>query len=164
LLVLIWNAPWRTISSNGDPPAHAQPAAALHAEVAAYITGHAHEADENRSRLVVRNGYHDERAVLKAAGAVMVRAVRVNDKRVDPESGARQRFLRRSRLRSTGKAVDTQSTEKPRSTTVPVERLTSITRWFGSNQAQGLVLGSVHTAPQTSWFETRLAPGPSEAR
>src|SRR6476646_10715373 len=82
------------------------------------ITGHAHEVDENGSRLVVRNGYHDERAVLKAAGAVMVRAVRVNDKRVDPASGARQRFLRRSRLRSTGKAVDTQSTEKPRSTTV----------------------------------------------
>ena len=68
----------------------------MHAEVAAYITGHAHEADENGSRLVVRNGYHDERAVLKAAGAVMVRAPRVNDKRVDPESGARQRFLRRS--------------------------------------------------------------------
>ena len=64
----------------------------MHAEVAAYITGHAHEVDENGSRLVVRNGYHDERAVLKAAGAVMVRAPRVNDKRVDSESGARQRF------------------------------------------------------------------------
>ena len=48
--------------------------------------------DENGYRLVVRNGYHGEREVLTAAGAVTVRAPRVNDKRVDPETGERQRF------------------------------------------------------------------------
>ena len=41
---------------------------------------------------MVRNGYHGEREVLTAAGAVTVRAPRVNDKRVDPETGERQRF------------------------------------------------------------------------
>ena len=67
-------------------------AAALHAEVAAYVDAHIGEVDENGCRLVVRNGYHDEREVLTAAGAVAVTAPRVNDKRVDPDSGERQRF------------------------------------------------------------------------
>jgi len=68
-------------------------AAALQAEVAAYIDRFADQVDDNGHRLVVRNGYHDERAVLTAAGAVEVRAPRVNDKRVDPETGERQRFF-----------------------------------------------------------------------
>lgn len=67
-------------------------AAALQAEVAAYIDAHAHLVDGDGHRLVVRNGYHDEREVLTAAGAVEVRAPRVNDKRVDPDTGERQRF------------------------------------------------------------------------
>jgi putative transposase len=67
-------------------------AAALQAEVAAYIDAHCHLVDDDGRRLVVRNGYHDERDVLTAAGAVAVRAPRVNDKRVDPDSGERQRF------------------------------------------------------------------------
>jgi putative transposase len=67
-------------------------AAALKAEVTAYIDAHAREVDENGRRLVVRNGYHPEREVLTAAGAVAVSAPRVNDKRVDPDSGERQRF------------------------------------------------------------------------
>ncbi|BCQ10559.1 IS256 family transposase [Mycobacterium heckeshornense] len=67
-------------------------AAALKAEVAAYIDAHAHLVDEAGHRLVVRNGYHDEREVLTAAGAVAVRAPRVNDKRTDPDTGQRQRF------------------------------------------------------------------------
>ena len=67
-------------------------AAALHAEVAAYVDAHIGEVDENGCRLVVRNGYHDEREVLTAAGAVAVTAPRVNDKRVDPDSGERRRF------------------------------------------------------------------------
>jgi transposase-like protein len=67
-------------------------AAALHAEVAAYIEQFADQVDENGRRLVVRNGYHHERDVLTAAGAVTVVAPRVNDKRVDPDSGERQRF------------------------------------------------------------------------
>ena len=66
--------------------------AALLAEVAAYVDAHAGEVDESGYRLVVRNGYHDERTVLTAAGAVAVKAPRVNDKRVDPQTGERQRF------------------------------------------------------------------------
>jgi putative transposase len=67
-------------------------AAALQAEVAAYVEGFTDLVDENGYRLVVRNGYHGEREVLTGAGAVAVRAPRVNDKRVDPETGERQRF------------------------------------------------------------------------
>jgi putative transposase len=67
-------------------------AAALQAEVAAYIEAFADQLDGNGRRLVVRNGYHHERDVLTAAGAVTVTAPRVNDKRVDPHSGERQRF------------------------------------------------------------------------
>jgi transposase-like protein len=67
-------------------------AAALQAEVAAYIEQFGDQFDEDGRRLVVRNGYHHEREVLTAAGAVTVRAPRVNDRRVDPDSGERQRF------------------------------------------------------------------------
>jgi len=67
-------------------------AAALQAEVAAYIEQFGDQFDEDGRRLVVRNGYHYEREVLTAAGAVTVRAPRVNDRRVDPDSGERQRF------------------------------------------------------------------------
>lgn len=67
-------------------------AAALRAEVAAYVERFADHLDEDGHRLVVRNGYHQERDVLTAAGAVTVQAPRVNDKRVDPDSGERQRF------------------------------------------------------------------------
>ena len=67
-------------------------AAALQAEVAAYVDAHADQVDEGGRRLVVRNGYHQQRQVTCAAGAVEVRAPRVNDKRVDPASGERMRF------------------------------------------------------------------------
>jgi putative transposase len=50
------------------------------------------QVDEHGRRLVVRNGYHHERDVLTAAGAVSVKAPRVNDGRVDPDTGERQRF------------------------------------------------------------------------
>ena len=43
--------------------ARAMLAAALQAEVAAYIDAHADEVDENGYRLVVRNGYHAARGV-----------------------------------------------------------------------------------------------------
>ena len=72
--------------------ARAMLAAALQAEVAAYIDAHADAVDENGYRLVVRNGYHGEREVLTAAGAVPVRAPRVNDKRIDETTGERTRF------------------------------------------------------------------------
>jgi len=67
-------------------------AAALQAEVAAYVEAHRGEVDEDGHRLVVRNGYHAEREVTTAAGAVTVRAPRVNDKRSDPVTGERSRF------------------------------------------------------------------------
>ena len=67
-------------------------AAALEAEVAAYIERHCREVDENGHRLVVRNGYRCVREVLTGAGAVAVTAPRVNDKRVNVETGERQRF------------------------------------------------------------------------
>lgn len=68
------------------------PAAALQAEVAAYIDQFADHLDENGHRQVVRNGYHHERDVLTAAGAVNVKVPRVNDKRIDPDTGERQKF------------------------------------------------------------------------
>ena len=67
-------------------------AAALQAEVAAYIDAHVDQVDQHGHRLVVRSGYHAEREVATAAGAVSVRAPRVNDKRVDEETGQRRRF------------------------------------------------------------------------
>lgn len=74
-------------------------AEALRAEVDAYCAGFVDRRarrerplDENGRRLVVRNGYHEPREVTTAAGAVQVTAPRVNDKRIDPETGERQRF------------------------------------------------------------------------
>jgi putative transposase len=67
-------------------------AAALAAEVAAYVEQFVDHLDEDGRRLVVRNGYHHEREVLTCAGAVTVTAPRVNDRRVDADTGERQRF------------------------------------------------------------------------
>jgi transposase-like protein len=66
--------------------------AALEAEVAAYIEQFTDQLDDNGHRLVVRNGHHDERTVLTAAGGVPIKAPRVNDKRVDADTGKRCRF------------------------------------------------------------------------
>ncbi|WP_370026942.1 IS256 family transposase [Planotetraspora sp. GP83] len=63
-------------------------AAALQAEVDAF----AEERDETGRRLVVRNGYHAPREILTTAGAIEVKAPRVNDKRADEVTGERQRF------------------------------------------------------------------------
>ena len=67
-------------------------AEALQAEVAVYIDRLAGELDEGGWRLVVRNGSHRPREVLTSAGAVEVVAPRVNDRRVDPDTGQRCRF------------------------------------------------------------------------
>jgi putative transposase len=67
-------------------------AAALAAEVAAYVDQFSDQVDEQGRRLVVRNGHQHQRDVLTAAGAVSVRAPRINDRRVDPDTGERQRF------------------------------------------------------------------------
>jgi putative transposase len=67
-------------------------AAALEAEVEAYLATFAEQVDERGWRLVVRNGHARRRPVTTAAGAVQVAAPRVNDKRVDPATGERLRF------------------------------------------------------------------------
>nr|WP_239162359.1 IS256 family transposase [Acrocarpospora phusangensis] len=67
-------------------------AEALKAEVDAYIAAFVGERDEHGRRLVVRNGSHQSREILTAAGAIEVTAPRVNDKRIDAETGERRRF------------------------------------------------------------------------
>ncbi len=67
-------------------------AAALQAEVDAYIEQFADLRDDDGHRLVVRNGSAQTRTLLTSAGAVEVTAPRVNDKRTDPGTGQRQRF------------------------------------------------------------------------
>jgi putative transposase len=67
-------------------------AAALEAEVDAYLAAHRAERDERGRRLVVRNGHARQRQVVTAAGAVAVRAPRVNDRCTDPATGERVRF------------------------------------------------------------------------
>ncbi|MEZ5206998.1 MAG: IS256 family transposase [Acidimicrobiales bacterium] len=67
-------------------------AAALEAEVDAYIAGLADQLDERGHRLVVRNGHAEPRTITTAAGRTEVRAPRVDDRRVDPVTGERCRF------------------------------------------------------------------------
>lgn len=71
-------------------------AAALQAEVAAYVEAHADQVDAGGRRLVVRNGSHGEREVTTAAGAVTVRAPRVNS------TGANSSVPRASSSRADG--------------------------------------------------------------
>src|SRR5690242_10584944 len=67
-------------------------AAALRAEADAYINEFADLRDGDGHRLVVRNGHAEARTVTCAAGAVQVRAPRVNDKRTDEATGERRQF------------------------------------------------------------------------
>ena len=70
-------------------------AAALEAEVDEYVGAFVDEVDEDGKRLVVRNGRARERRVTVGSGTIAVRAPRVNDKRMDEESGERKRFSSR---------------------------------------------------------------------
>jgi transposase-like protein len=67
-------------------------AAALEVEVEEYVAALVDEVDEDGKRLVVRNGRARERKVTIGSGTVAIRAPRVNDKRVDEETGERERF------------------------------------------------------------------------
>jgi putative transposase len=69
-------------------------AAALEAEVDAYLTAHAAERDAHGRRLVVRNGHARQRQVLTAAGGVQVRTPKVDDRRTDLVTGQRSAFVR----------------------------------------------------------------------
>src|SRR5512132_2384313 len=70
-------------------------AAALKVEADEYVESFADERDEDGTRLVVRNGRARERRVTVGSGTVAIRAPRVNDKRVDEETGERKRFSSR---------------------------------------------------------------------
>ena len=67
-------------------------AAALEAEVDAYVSAFTEERDEHGHRVVVRNGHALPRSLVTGAGPVEVRAPRVDDRRVDEETGERIRF------------------------------------------------------------------------
>jgi putative transposase len=67
-------------------------AAALEAEVDAYVSSLIDEVDEHGRRLVVRNGHAEPRSLVTGAGPLLVHAPRVNDRRVDEGTGERKRF------------------------------------------------------------------------
>jgi putative transposase len=70
-------------------------AAALEAEVDQYVVAFAGERDEDGKRLVVRNGKAKERKLTVASGTLAIRAPRVNDQRVEEQTGERKRFSSR---------------------------------------------------------------------
>jgi transposase-like protein len=67
-------------------------ATALEAEVGEYVEHFADERGEDGKRLVVRNGRARARRVTVGSGTVPIRAPRVNDKRIDEQTGERKRF------------------------------------------------------------------------
>jgi putative transposase len=67
-------------------------AAALEAEVAAYVEAYAQERDERGHRLVRRNGHARERSIATGAGPIPVAAPRVDDRRLDPVTGHKASF------------------------------------------------------------------------
>ena len=67
-------------------------AAALEAEVDVYLAAFAELVDERGHRLVVRNGHAPARSISTGVGQVEVVRPRVDDRRVDPTTGERQRF------------------------------------------------------------------------
>jgi hypothetical protein len=77
----------RVAAVPGVPAALAPPA-----EVDAYVDQFAGERDGAATGWWSRNGYHEAREALTSAGAVEVTAPRVNNKRVDPDTGERKRF------------------------------------------------------------------------
>src|SRR6266536_749929 len=67
-------------------------AAALEAEVDAYLAAYAAVVDERGHRLVRRNGHAPARQLATGAGQVEVTRPRVDDRRVDPATGQRRQF------------------------------------------------------------------------
>jgi len=70
-------------------------AAALEVEVEEYVASFVDELDESGKRLVVRNGRAKERGLTVGSGTMRLRAPRVNDKRIDEQTGERQKFSSR---------------------------------------------------------------------
>src|SRR3954452_5420912 len=71
-------------------------AAALRAEADDYVERFTDDRGEDGKRLVVRNGRARERRVTVGSGSVAVQAPRVNDKRIDEQTGERQSSARSS--------------------------------------------------------------------
>jgi len=67
-------------------------AAALEAEATAYVEALTDERDDDGHRLVTRNGHARPRTVTTAAGGIAIEAPRVDDRRVDADTGERCRF------------------------------------------------------------------------
>ena len=67
-------------------------AAALEAEADAYIAELVGELDERGRRLVTRNGHARPRTITTGSGPIEIQAPRVNDRRVDAETGEKQAF------------------------------------------------------------------------
>jgi transposase-like protein len=67
-------------------------AAALEAEGAEYLAAFVDDGDDEGHRRVVRNGHHEPRTIATAAGEIDIEEPRVNDTRVDPDTGQRCRF------------------------------------------------------------------------
>ena len=136
-------------------------AAALEAEVDGYITALAEERDAAGRRLVVRNGHAEPRTITTGAGAIEVEAPRVNDQRVDPDTGERQRF--RSSILTPGCRKSPRVTE-----VLPLLYLhglssgdfaPALTEFFGSGAG---LSASVITRLTTQW-QADQEPSPSVA-
>jgi transposase-like protein len=67
-------------------------AAALEAEADAYIAELVGETDERGHRLAARNGYARPRTITTGSGPIRIEAPRVNDRRVDPNTGEKHKF------------------------------------------------------------------------
>lgn len=62
---------------------------AIENEVDEFIEKHALRVDENGRRIVVRNGFSREREIITGLGPFTVKAPRVDDRKLDPETDAR---------------------------------------------------------------------------
>jgi transposase-like protein len=67
-------------------------AAALEAEADAYIAELVAALDEGGRRLVTRNGHARPRTITTGSGPIEIQAPRVNDRRVDPDTGEKAKF------------------------------------------------------------------------
>jgi transposase-like protein len=67
-------------------------AAALEAEADAYIAELVGETDERGHRLATRNGHTRPRTITTGSGPIRIEAPRVNDRRVDPDTGEKHKF------------------------------------------------------------------------
>ncbi len=72
--------------------------AAIEMEASGYVEALTGELDEHGHRLVVRNGHAEPRTIVTAAGGIEIQAPRVDDRRIDPETGERWRAVNGSHL------------------------------------------------------------------